>query len=86
MILGCSLTDHGSEADMDFNFTEEQQLLQDSVEKFLAKNYSFEQRREIIEAREGTVRWPGKASPRWACSACRFRRSTMASAAAGSTR
>ena len=33
---------------MDFNYTEEQQLLKDSVEKFLEKNYSFETRREII--------------------------------------
>ena len=38
---------------MDFNYTEEQQLLKDSVEKFLAKNYTFEPRREIIEARQG---------------------------------
>jgi alkylation response protein AidB-like acyl-CoA dehydrogenase len=49
---------------MDFNYTEEQLLLKDSVEKFLAKNYSFEQRREIIEAREGysPLAWEGFAS------------------------
>ena len=49
---------------MDFNYTQEQQMLQDSVEKFLAKNYSFETRREIIAARQGvsaTV-WEGFAS------------------------
>jgi len=48
---------------MDFNYTQEQQMLQDSVEKFLAKNYSFETRREIIAARQGispTV-WEGFA-------------------------
>jgi len=49
---------------MDFNYSEEQQLLKDSVEKFLAKNYSFEQRREIITAREGfsPLAWEGFAS------------------------
>ena len=49
---------------MDFNYTEEQLLLKDSVEKFLAKNYSFEQRRGIIEAREGysPLAWEGFAS------------------------
>ena len=72
---------------MDFNYTEEQQLLQDSVEKFLAKNYSFETRREIIDGAPGhAARWSGKDSPRSACSACRSRRSTAASAAARSIR
>lgn len=48
---------------MDFDLTEEQQLLQDAVLKFLEKNYTFEQRRDIIAAREGysqTV-WAGLA-------------------------
>ena len=49
---------------MDFDYTEEQQLLKDSIEKFLAKNYSFEQRRAIIESREGMspTAWEGFAS------------------------
>src|ERR1700674_1667953 len=49
---------------MDFNYTEEQQLLKDSVAKFLEKNYSFPTRREIIEARQGIspVVWEGFAS------------------------
>jgi alkylation response protein AidB-like acyl-CoA dehydrogenase len=49
---------------MDFDYTEEQQLLKDSVEKFLAKSYSFEQRRAIIESREGMspVAWEGFAT------------------------
>jgi alkylation response protein AidB-like acyl-CoA dehydrogenase len=49
---------------MDFDFTEEQRLLQDSVEKFLTRNYSFEQRRQIIAGREGLspVVWEGLAS------------------------
>ena len=33
---------------MDFNFTEEQQLLQDTVRRFVDKDYSFEARRKII--------------------------------------
>jgi alkylation response protein AidB-like acyl-CoA dehydrogenase len=49
---------------MDFNYTEEQQLLRDSLDKFLEKNYSFGQRREIVEQREGfsPVAWEGFAS------------------------
>ena len=49
---------------MDFDYTEEQQLLKDSIEKFLAKSYSFEQRRAIIESREGMspVAWEGFAT------------------------
>jgi pimeloyl-CoA dehydrogenase small subunit len=49
---------------MDFNYTQEQQLLHDSVEKFLDKNYSFETRREIIAARQGMSPrvWEGFAS------------------------
>jgi alkylation response protein AidB-like acyl-CoA dehydrogenase len=49
---------------MDFNYTEEQLLLKDSIDKFLAKNYTFAQRREIIASREGmsaTV-WEGLTS------------------------
>lgn len=38
---------------MDFSLTEEQTLLSDSVERFLEKNYSFEQRRAIVDGREG---------------------------------
>jgi len=49
---------------MDFNYTEEQELLKDSVGKFLEKNYSFEARREIVDSRQSmspTV-WEGFAS------------------------
>src|SRR5262245_3411545 len=38
---------------MDFNFTEEQQLLQDSIGKFFEKNYTFEMRRQILAAQQG---------------------------------
>jgi alkylation response protein AidB-like acyl-CoA dehydrogenase len=49
---------------MDFNYTEEQLLLKDSVDKYLDKNYGFEQRREIIASRQGMspVVWEGLAS------------------------
>jgi len=49
---------------MDFSFTEEQQLLQDSIGKYLEKNYSFETRRAIVAGREGIspLVWEGFAS------------------------
>jgi alkylation response protein AidB-like acyl-CoA dehydrogenase len=49
---------------MDFDYTEEQQLLKDSIEKFLDKNYSFEQRRAIIASGQGfsPLAWEGFAS------------------------
>ena len=37
---------------MDFILTEEQQLLKDSVERFLEKNYSFELRRSMVAERQ----------------------------------
>jgi alkylation response protein AidB-like acyl-CoA dehydrogenase len=49
---------------MDFNYTEEQQLLRDSIEKYLDKNYSFAQRHDIIASRQGMspLVWQGLAS------------------------
>jgi alkylation response protein AidB-like acyl-CoA dehydrogenase len=49
---------------MDFDYTEEQLLLKDSIEKYLDKNYAFEQRREIIASRQGMspAVWEGLAS------------------------
>ncbi|MEO8039028.1 MAG: acyl-CoA dehydrogenase family protein, partial [Betaproteobacteria bacterium] len=48
---------------MDFDYTEEQQLLEDSVAKFLEKNYAFAARKEIIAARTGysPAVWEGLA-------------------------
>ena len=37
---------------MDFNFTDEQQLLADTVRRFVREHYSFEARREILESVE----------------------------------
>jgi pimeloyl-CoA dehydrogenase small subunit len=48
---------------MDFEFTEEQRMLQEAIGKFLEKNYTFEMRREIVGSRVGyspTV-WEGMA-------------------------
>ncbi len=49
---------------MDFSLTEEQQLLQDSVERFLEKNYSFELRRKLVNERQAMSEevWKGFAS------------------------
>ena len=38
---------------MNFNLTEEQQMLQDSLRRFLKNEYSFEKRREIINSGKG---------------------------------
>jgi len=41
---------------MDFNFTEEQQLLADTVRRFVRENYTFDKRREILTSPEGWSR------------------------------
>jgi alkylation response protein AidB-like acyl-CoA dehydrogenase len=41
---------------MDFNFTEEQQLLADTVQRFVREHYSFEARRQILQSAEGWSR------------------------------
>ena len=41
---------------MDFNFTEEQQLLADTVKRFVRDEYTFEKRREILKSPEGWSR------------------------------
>jgi hypothetical protein len=41
---------------MDFNFTEEQQLLADTVQRFVREHYSFEARREILQSSAGWSR------------------------------
>jgi alkylation response protein AidB-like acyl-CoA dehydrogenase len=41
---------------MDFTFTEEQQLLEDTVKRFVAKDYGFEKRRAILGSPEGWSR------------------------------
>jgi alkylation response protein AidB-like acyl-CoA dehydrogenase len=48
---------------MDFNLTEEQAMLKDSVDRFLAKNFSFEQRRRMLADRQpmSAQLWQGLA-------------------------
>jgi len=41
---------------MDFNFSEEQQLLADTVQRFLRENYTFEARRDILNSKAGWSR------------------------------
>jgi alkylation response protein AidB-like acyl-CoA dehydrogenase len=41
---------------MDFNFSEEQQMLADAVQRFVREHYSFEKRREILQSKEGWSR------------------------------
>jgi alkylation response protein AidB-like acyl-CoA dehydrogenase len=49
---------------MDFNLTDEQAMLKDSVERFLEKNFSFEQRRQMLADRQpmSAQLWQGLAS------------------------
>jgi alkylation response protein AidB-like acyl-CoA dehydrogenase len=42
---------------MNFDYNEEQQLLADSVRRFLGKDYGFEERKKIVASKEG---WSGK--------------------------
>ena len=48
---------------MDFDYTEEQRLLQESIGRFLDRNYAFETRRGIIDSRIGysPTAWEGLA-------------------------
>jgi alkylation response protein AidB-like acyl-CoA dehydrogenase len=49
---------------MDFNFTDEQQLLADTVQRFVREHYSFDARREILRSADGWSRtaWQGLAA------------------------
>ena len=38
---------------MNFDYSEEQQLLADSVNRFIAKDYDFEARKKIVASKEG---------------------------------
>ena len=39
---------------MDFSFTEEQALLQDTVQRFIQNSYDFEARQRLIKTEEGS--------------------------------
>ena len=38
---------------MDFDYSEDQQLLQESVQRFVRENYSFEARRQLVATEQG---------------------------------
>jgi alkylation response protein AidB-like acyl-CoA dehydrogenase len=52
---------------MDFNFTEEQSALQDTLRRFIAKDYGFEQRRQLAKSEPGFSRdtWKQFADLGW---------------------
>ena len=76
----------GCRRHMDFDFNEEQQLLPTPCGASSRKEYGFEARKAIVASKRGLESGrSGRSSPRWACSACRSRRTTAASAAARST-
>ncbi len=52
---------------MDFNFSDEQQLLADTVQRFVRDTYSFEARREILQG-NGRLE-PRDRGRRWRISA-----------------
>ena len=70
---------------MDFELTEEQRLLRDSVDRLLADHYAFEKRRGLSRRspRAGAGNF-GRNMPSWGCWACRLPRNMAGSAAAAS--
>lgn len=52
---------------MDFSFSEEQSLLQDSVQRFIQNSYTFEKRQKLIQTEEGFSRenWSTFAELGW---------------------
>ena len=52
---------------MDFSFTEEQALLQDTVQRFVQNNYEFEARQKLIKTEDGFSRdnWSNFAELGW---------------------
>ena len=51
--VACSATDHRKQFGMNFELSDEQQQLADSVRKYLAIHYGFEQRKAIIGSARG---------------------------------
>ena len=67
---------------MDFDLSEEQRLLKESVDGLLTDAYDFEQRKKYMAEKGGWSKASGASSPSRACSACRSPRTTAASAPA----
>ena len=69
---------------MDFDLSEEQRLLKDSVDGLLTDSYDFEARKKYSAEKGGWSKRSGASSPSRACSACRSPKPTAASAPARS--
>ena len=76
--------DDSEERLMDFDLSDEQRLLKDSVDRLLADRYSFDQRKNYLPSRTAGAPRCGRNTPNSACSACRSPRSMAGSAAARS--
>ena len=52
---------------MDFSLNEEQQLLKDSVDRFVRENYDLSQRRDLVDSKDGFSRdhWATMAELGW---------------------
>jgi hypothetical protein len=51
--VGVAASTHDLEDDMDFDLSEDQTLLQDSVRRLLADRYGFEQRKAYMASEQG---------------------------------
>jgi len=69
---------------MDFDLSEEQRLLKESVDGLLTDSYNFDQRKKYMAEKGGWSKGSGASSPSRACSGCRFRKPMAASAPAAS--
>ena len=54
--MGVAASTHDLEDDMDFDLSEDQTLLQDSVRRLLADRYGFEQRKAYMASEQGWSR------------------------------
>ena len=78
--------DVDGEVDMDFDLTDEQRLLKDSVDRLVTDEYQFEQRKKLplTEPRGWSQGGSGSSMPNSACSACHSPRRMAASVVARS--
>ena len=54
---------------MDFSLTEEQQLLQDSINQFIEREYTFDDRKKYLDSEKGfnEENWKTFGSLGWFC-------------------
>ena len=69
---------------MDFDLSEEQRLLKESVDGLLGNSYDFDSRKKYMKEKGGWSKAVWASSPSRACSACRSPKTTAASAPARS--